>query len=254
MHASEDMPLMRAGKESSKKHQKVKPRIQLVDLGLVIDHTLIISDMHVGYEESLNKQGMLIPRFQFKDVEKRLKAMLEHVKPHTVVINGDMKHEFGTISNQEWRETLAVLDLISKYADQVILVKGNHDTILGPIAKKRNVHIVDHFVLGDYYFCHGHVIPDNGDFKKAKTIVIGHEHPAILLRDTIRAETYKCFLFGTYKRKRLIVLPSFNLVTQGTNVTKENLLSPFLHQNLRNFDVYVVGDGIYYFGKLKNIK
>lgn len=232
----------------------IKDSIKLVDLGLVIGKTLIISDVHIGYEEALNKQGMLIPRFQFQDVKKRLTRILEHAKPKTVIINGDVKHEFGTISNQEWRETLAILDLIRTYAKKIILVKGNHDTILGPIAKKRDVRIVDHVLLDGHYICHGHVIPDNADFRKAKSIIIGHEHPAVSLRDKVRAETYKCFLFGTYKRKKLIVLPSFNLVTEGTDVKRESLLSPFLHQNLNDFDVYVAGDTIYHFGKLRNVK
>ena len=58
-----------------------------------------------------------------------------------------MKHEFGTISEQEWRDALKLLDYFGQHCDEIILIKGNHDTILGPIAKKRNVKVLDHFVI-----------------------------------------------------------------------------------------------------------
>ena len=232
------------------------PSIHIVDLGLLIDETLIIGDVHVGYEEALNKQGILMPRMQAGDIKKRLSAMVEAAKPKRIILNGDVKHEFGTISNQEWRDALMVLDYCASVGGKVTLIKGNHDTILGPIAEKRNVELVDHVILrgGTIYICHGHVIPDNADFKKASTIIIGHEHPAVSIKDTIRAETYKCFLVGKYQRKTLIVMPSFNLVTEGTNILREQILSPFLDQSLKDFEIYIAGDRTYHFGKLRNLK
>ncbi len=73
------------------------------------------------------------------------------------------------------------------------------------------------------------------------------------MKTEVRTETYKCFLVWTFKGKTLIAMPSFNLVTEGTDVLKEQLLSPFLHQDLKNFDVYVAADRTYPFGKLKNL-
>ncbi|GAG34601.1 unnamed protein product, partial [marine sediment metagenome] len=72
--------------------------------------------------------------------------------------------------------------------------------------------------------------------------------------DWPRVELVKCFLKGKYKRKELIVMPSFNLVSEGTDILKEELLSPFLHQNINNFDVYVVEDKVYGFGKVRDLK
>lgn len=237
-------------------YPQILPGISIVDLGLLIDETLIIGDIHVGYEEALNKQGIFVPRMQAADIKKRLSAVVEAAKPKRVILNGDVKHEFGTISNQEWRDALMILDYCASVGGKVTLVKGNHDTILGPIAEKRNVDLVDHVTLrnGEIYICHGHTIPDNADFKNAKIVIIGHEHPAVSIRDTVRAETYKCFLLGTYKRKTLVVMPSFNLVTDGTDVLQEQLLSPFLHQNLRDFEVWIAGDRTYHFGKIKNLR
>jgi len=231
---------------------EITKEIRIVDLSLYLpEHkTLVIADLHIGYEEALNKKGILVPRFQFKAICKRLNNILEKTKPEVVVINGDIKHEFGRISDQEWRETLKVLDLISKYAKKIVLIKGNHDTILGPIAKKRNVSVVDDYQIDDILITHGHKVSK----KKAKTIIIGHEHPAITLRKGVRQEKFKCFLKGKYKKQALIVMPSFCLVTEGTDIQKDRLLSPYLHQKLDNFEVFVVGDKVYGFGKVKGLK
>ena len=236
----------------------MEPNLKIVDLGLLLkqEKILVFADFHIGYEEALNKQGILVPRFQFKDVIKRLGKIfseLKKIKLKKIIINGDLKHEFGRISEQEWRETLRLLDFLTKFCDEIILVKGNHDTIIGPIAKKKKVSIVDYYFAGDVLIIHGHKIPEKELLKKAKTIVIGHEHPAVSLREDVRIEKFKCFLKGKYERKKLIVMPSFCLATEGTDILKEKLISPFLDQDLRNFQVFIVADKVYNFGKLKNL-
>lgn len=229
--------------------------IEIVDLGLFLkeEKILIIADLHIGYEESLNKQGVLLPRFQFADLIKRLKRILKQVKPKLIIINGDLKHEFRYISETEWRQTLKVLDFLTRKAE-VILIKGNHDTILGPIAQKRNLEIKDYFVVDKTYICHGHYIPEDKDFKKAKIVIIGHEHPAVGIREYPRIERFKCFLLGKYKNKKLIVQPSMNPIAEGTDVLSEQPLSPFLDQNIDNFEVFVIEKEVYKFGKLIKLR
>ena len=63
-------------------------------------------------------------------------------KDITIVVNGDLKHEFGKISEQEWRETLKLIELLAKNCKKLLLTKGNHDKIVEPIAKKRNIDII----------------------------------------------------------------------------------------------------------------
>ncbi len=247
---------------------EIEKNIEIVDLALYLKKhkALIISDLHIGYEEELQKKGVLVPMFQFKDIVKRLTKILRKTKPKLIIVNGDLKHEFGTISDQEWRETLKILDLLTKYG-KVILIKGNHDNILGPIARKRDVEIKDYFYIDNIYITHGNIIPKNKDFQKSKVIIIGHEHPAINLKEDMRIEKFKCFLKGKYtakaklqpglipkkltKRKILIVQPSFLQVIEGTDILNEGLLSPFL-DNIKNFEIFVVEDKVYRFGKVKD--
>ena len=233
---------------------KILPNIDIVDLSLYVDSTLVIADVHIGYEEALNKQGVLVPRLQFEEIVKRIElifGLLKNKQIKTIVINGDLKHEFGTISEQEWRNTLKFIDLLSRHCKEIILIKGNHDNILGPIAGKRGVKVVDSFEAGDVLITHGNRIPS---IKNCKTIIIGHEHPAVSLKEGPRVERFKCFLKGRYKGKNLIVQPSFNTIIEGTDILKDKVMSPFLRQNLDNFDVYIVEDKVYEFGKVKRLR
>jgi putative SbcD/Mre11-related phosphoesterase len=232
---------------------KIDKSIQILDLTLYLrkHKTLILADSHIGYEEALNKQGVLIPRTYFNDLLKRIEPILKKTKPETIIINGDVKHEFGKISEQEWRHTLRFIDFLNKYCKNLILIRGNHDKVLGPIAEKRKITIADEVILDDILIMHGNKkikIPG-----KIKTIIIGHEHPAVVLKQGAREERYKCFLKGKYKRKTLIVMPSFKLLAEGINILSERKISPYLKQDLSNFEIWIVEDKVYYFGKLKNL-
>lgn len=237
--------------------QKIDEEIYAIDLALYLKNykTLIISDLHIGIEESLNKRGVLIPRFQFNDFLNKLKLILNKIDVKRVIFNGDLKHEFGEISRQEWNNILKLFDFLND--KKIIVIKGNHDPILKPIADKRNIKLVESYNLDDIMVMHGDKILVN----LGKTLIIGHEHPAISLKKGIRVEKYSCFLKGKWKNKNLIVMPSFNLLTSGTNILKENLLSPFLNNiNLDKFEVFIIEPSekelskALYFGKIKDIK
>jgi len=218
-------------------------------LYLVKEKILIIADTHIGQEESLNKTGIMLPRFAFKDMKERLSKVLQDLEINKIIINGDLKHEFGSISNTEWKQSLELIDILKKKCKEVILIKGNHDTILGPIAKSKRLIMYDFYKVGDILICHGDKIIN----EDAKIIIIGHEHPAIGLRENERVETFKCFLRGKWKRKTLIVMPSFNFVTQGSDILREQVLSPYLEQNIRKFEVFIVGDKTYDFGRVGDL-
>ncbi len=233
--------------------------IEIIDLALYLrkEKTLVMSDLHIGIEESLSKRGVLIPRFQFNDLMQKLKLILNKVKVERVVFNGDLKHEFGEISPQEWRNILKLFDFLQD--KEIIIIKGNHDPILKPIAEKRNMELIESYNIKDITILHGDKILANLN----KIIIMGHKHPAIGLKKGIRLERYNCFLKGKWHNKTLIVMPSFNLLTHGSDILKGNLLSSFLNDiNLDNFEVFVVEptenvnelSKILYFGKVKDVK
>jgi hypothetical protein len=228
--------------------------VEIVDLSLFIkkQKVLVISDVHLGIEEEYQRKGVLIPKFHMKDLMRHFAFIFSKVKPKRIIITGDLKHEFGGISTQEWRDLLRFFDYLSQHTEHIILLKGNHDPFLGPIAKKRNLEVVKELVLDDMLFVHGDYEPTLS--KKIKTIFMGHEHPAISLREKTKVEKFKCFLRGTYKRRKLLVLPSLNLLIEGTDVLQGQFLSPIL-KKAGQFEVFVIeGMNAYVFGKLSKIK
>ena len=221
---------------------------------------LVIADVHIGYEEAMRSGGVYAPRTTFSDLKKEIEDLLL-LKPKIIVVNGDIKHEFGRISNQEWEDAIAFLDLLlgdGKDKRKVILIKGNHDNFLEPIAVKRGVEVRDFYCFDNICLLHGHKIFLNKEVyaKKIKNIIIGHEHPAVSITDGVKTELYKCFLKGRWHEKTLVVMPSFFSVFEGSDIRREKLLSPYLDKKtIGNFEVYIVGEKekIYKFGKLKDM-
>ena len=241
-----------------------------------MEKTLVIGDIHLGYEESLAKRGVMVPRIQFKETIKNIEEILKQVKPNLIIINGDLKHEFGNISDQEWLDTSRFVDVLNKSCKKILIVKGNHDKVLGPIAKRKGVKFVDYYCFNigmekPYGFSfkdflkpsgrqvnsvcilHGDVDIKDLVVKKSDLLVIGHEHPAITLEEGPKREKFKCFLLKNFGKQKLIVMPSFLPIIEGTNVKRERFLSPYLQGNLDRFEVFVVGDKVYKFGKLKDL-
>ncbi|MEM1535079.1 MAG: metallophosphoesterase [Candidatus Pacearchaeota archaeon] len=229
---------------------KILEGIYLVNKALWLEKLklLAIADLHIGYEEYLNEQGIAIPRQQLSIMKKELALLLDSLRPRQVVINGDLKHEFGEISKQEWKETNEILDLILARAN-VILVKGNHDTILEPIARKKGLEIFDYFCADSICFMHGHRIFDE-PLKKSKTLILAHIHPAIKLREGIRSEKYKCWLVGAWKKRNVIIMPSFLFYIEGAEILSSELPLPI---SPKNFSVFAIEDKIYKLGKLEKL-
>ena len=229
----------------------ILPNIQIIDLALYLkkEKILIIADLHFGIEEALNKQGILIPRFQFNQILNRLENISNKVEIEKIVITGDLKHEFGIISEQEWRDILQLFDFFKD--KEIILVKGNHDKALDYIADKRNIKVKEFYNVNDICILHGDKVLKNKEFLNSKIIVMGHVHPAVRFKG--RSDKFKCFLLGKWKDKRLIVIPSMNQLAVGSDISKEFVHSPFLEQNLDNFEVYIVEDKVYKPLKLKSI-
>lgn len=230
--------------------------VQLHDLCvfLVEQRILIISDLHLGYEESLHQSGFLVPHKQFKKTEKRIMQTLSKTKAQTVVFNGDFKHNFGTIQPSEWREGIQLLETIKKKVPNVFIIEGNHDPTIGPLIKKADIACGTQLLADDVLITHGDEIPKETTLKEIKTIIIGHEHPALVIQEGRHKESYKCFLVGKWKNKRLIVMPSYNLITEGTNILSATNMSPFLQQSLKTFRVIVVGEKLLDFGLQKDLK
>lgn len=228
----------------------ILPSIRIIDLGLFLEQhkTLIFNDFHMGYEDAIRNKGVLLPKFALKDTLARLESIFQKAgKVDCVIINGDLKHEFGRINRQEWSDTLKLIDYLLTKTKTIDIIKGNHDPSLGPIVHKRGIRVVPSIILGDILILHGDELP-KAVAPNIKTIIIGHEHPALRLREGHRNELFKCFLLGTFQQKHLIVCPSFHLLHEGSDILR-NPLSPFLNTDISEWKVWVVADKVYAFDK-----
>ncbi|MCL6642571.1 MAG: metallophosphoesterase [Candidatus Bipolaricaulota bacterium] len=264
--------------------------LELVDLALFLptEGALAIADVHLGIEEALRDEGVLVPRDHLAQVQQRLGRIFDelYVTPsdplRKILINGDLRHQFGPLSRVEHKESKEFLRWLARWAEQIVLIEGNHDGSLAALAGERIV-VCKNYSVGGCWFVHGdspsppspllpHPFPlrlrrgsgrgegsrgvrELGTRSEGQWIVIGHEHPAVGLRDPVtqRVEVYKCFLVGRWAQKNLLVLPSFNQLVRGSDLLIEQPLSPFVQQSdLERFLVYPVSDdgSIYEFGPL----
>lgn len=213
--------------------------------------TIIIADLHLGYEGVLQMEGVAIPKYQKEVMLSRLKKIIEKYKPEKIIVNGDFKHNFSKNLKQEWREVKEFLFFISSKT-KVLLIKGNHDNFLKTIANYCNVPIkLEENEMG-ITITHGHLDKKNSNF-----LIIAHEHPSIHLRDEVGAVIkLPCFLTS----QDIIVLPAFSPLATGTDIMieRDDYLSPILQKaNLKNFKVYGISElGLLDFstlGKLRNL-
>jgi len=222
---------------------------------------LIISDLQIGEELYLAEKGVFVPQIQLKEMKKELNSIFKKIQAERILINGDIKHEFGEASRQEWREVIELVEFLRKKTKETIVVRGNHDNYLLNIASKINLQVFDPFYLEKgYLFTHGH---KKISYPKAfHTLIIGHEEPAIILKEGFDRIKLPALLYGKMKNgKRIICLPAFSYLSSGTEVNvvdKEDLLSPILKEDVDIDELEVIGIdkevGALKFGKLKNIR
>jgi len=223
---------------------------------------VVISDLQLGEELYLAKEkGIYVPQIQLKEIKKELEVVFKKTMAKRILINGDVKHEFGEISQQEWREVIELVNFLRKRAREIIVVRGNHDNYLLTIASKINLQVFDPFYLEKgYLFSHGHKkFPYPTNFH---TLIIGHEEPAIILKEGFDKIKLPALLYGKMKDgKRIICLPAFSFLSSGTEINvadKEDLLSPILREDVEIEKLEVIGIdrevGALRFGKLKEIK
>lgn len=220
---------------------------------------LAIGDLHIGYENALVESGFLIPKNQTEETIKEIenvidKIKLKNQKLEKIIFLGDVKYSFG-YKWKEKKEFLKILDFLKTYVkeENIILVKGNHDTMEIGIEMKK-IHIEEEIV-----FLHGHEpLPEIFD-KNVKVVVSGHLHPSIVLEEEegAKKEIFKCFLEGHYGDKKRIVLPSFPNFVEGTpiNFYREDYWEGFSiipEKEIIKFKVHIIGEKeVYEFGSVE---
>ena len=206
----------------------------------------VMADFHIGYEDVMASQGLFLPKIQKRYILEILDKIYQRYDPRVFVVDGDLKHEFSRNMPQEWSEIEEIIDYLVDRSE-LIIIRGNHDNFLRSILKRKGIELRKEFRIGNYVFVHGHE-----SYSWDGTLIIGHEHPSVTLRDEVFA-TLKlpCFLYSS----DLIVLPAVSLYASGTDITKSDFISPVIKSNPRDFEVFAIEEkmGLVPIGKLSSL-
>lgn len=217
---------------------------------------LVIGDLHLGYEEFLNRSGVLVSRHLFDEMISYLEIVFSKTgKVNEIILLGDVKHFFGGVAKQEWSDFNKLTNYLRKKSGKIIIIKGNHDKIIEPIAERAEIEVKEIYIENEICFLHGDKLIESS-IEKCKIIIMGHWHPAIVISDGIKNEKYKCFLIGRREKKELIIVPSFFEGSIGTD-PRETKLEKLWNINLKKTNIKVVSDEkslkVLDFGKLGKI-
>jgi len=221
---------------------------------LSFSDTLIIADLHVGYERELEDRGVNLPS-QSDIMMREIYDMLESEDHERLVINGDLKHNIPSGSWQEYKEIPEMIDRWLEVVEEVYMIPGNHD---GGIQSylPREVRIKDSsgYVLEDIGILHGHANPSE-EVLDCETIIIAHSHPTISLIDSLgRKDKMQCWIKMEFEideyKGEIILMPHFNHLMGGNSINENGYLGPLLNNStLKDQRLYLL-DGTY-LGKLE---
>ena len=221
---------------------------------------LVISDIHLGLEGSVTSKGGYVPKFQLDEIIEDVEKAQDETQASRILINGDLKNEFRKNYYSEKKEIDKFIGEINNLFNEIIIVEGNHDNFLDEIIEKNGLEIRKEYSENGILFTHGH--KDVEDIEEYTTVVIGHEHPALSLKDEIGVvEKVDSIIYGKGEGKvNIIVLPAFSSISNGTRINEtpqSKLLSPVLrnHINIRNMKAVAVSReaGIFEFPELSKI-
>ncbi|OKY78007.1 MAG: Phosphohydrolase Icc/MPP superfamily [Candidatus Methanohalarchaeum thermophilum] len=188
-----------------------------------------ISDLHIGLEDKLNKQGISFPFEERKSLVNNLKKVKEKFEPNKFVFNGDTLHTFGEIPDKVPEK---LDEIISICNEECLFIKGSHDSMLPYLLEERDLEIKESYEYSGLKFIHG-----DKDLTELddELIVIGHEHPSV----EIHGDKIDCCLYEKGKSCifSIIVLPSFSKLTKGV-VINDMKLRDFMSPVLRNCNTF----------------
>ena len=221
--------------------------------------TLVLGDLHLGYEKLMQIGGVNLEEKRFREIIKEIKKIFEIIgkKCDNIIILGDLKNEFSKLGFEEREKILRFFDFLkekTKENGKILVIRGNHDNYLKGLTLKKQINTkVTYFWEGNF-FVHGDQEIKEMWGPKVKRIFIGHLHPSISLEDGVKREVFKCFLEGEERGKKIVVLPSFTEVGEGKDV-REIKEEKVLGLNWKKFRVIVVGDDKNYdFGEIKDLR
>jgi len=149
------------------------------------ERILVVGDLHIGWEVTLARQGIHVPS-QTSKMLVRLEAAIAKEKPTRLIMLGDVKHSVTGAELEEWHDVPEFFEKLLAKVPVVQIIVGNHDGNLEPLTPSR-VELLPPSGIAlwrEYGLLHGHAWP-TPELLSCETLILGHLHPAITLRDTM---------------------------------------------------------------------
>ncbi|HYV99812.1 MAG TPA: metallophosphoesterase [Candidatus Acidoferrum sp.] len=146
---------------------------------------IVVGDLHIGWEVTLSRQGIHVPSQTFKMLS-RLREIIQNEKPTRVIMLGDVKHSVSGAELEEWRDVPEFFEELAKLVPCIQVVLGNHDGNLEPLTPS-SVQLIPSTGIElwkKFGLIHGHAWPAP-ELLECETLILGHLHPAITLRDAM---------------------------------------------------------------------
>ena len=254
--------------------------------------TVIITDLHIGWENELASRGIHLPS-QTSKLKQKLFRILDKYKPNSLILLGDVKQAIPKISLEEWEDVPELFEDILEKISDISVIQGNHDGDLEPLLPSAvKVFPPDGIIIGENIkigLFHGHAWP-SPKILATSTLIMGHIHPVIRIRDAsglwilkqvwMKTKCYGEKIAEAYLKQRgvkrgnskeifekkynvtlsnptLIVMPAFNESVGGVSVdnVEDNSIGPILRlgaANIADAELYLL-DGNY-LGAVKQFK
>lgn len=190
---------------------------------------LCAGDLHIGLEDEMRSKGVIVP----SQTERMLQELLSLAEGcDRLVLLGDVKHQVPGTSEQEHSELPRFFSSLTRAFMDVDIVRGNHDVGIEDIGFSGvHIHPASGFSLGDVGFVHGHIWPSSAVMSR-RTLVMAHNHPAILFRDGVgHITTERCWLRCRFREEansrytelpeEVVVVPALNRSLRGSPVNLE---------------------------------
>ncbi len=110
---------------------------------------------------------------------KKLEELINNFKPDNIILLGDLLYHGARNSLPEEYSTMEVANILNKYSDKIIAVRGNCDSEVDDM-------VTDFDIMSDYksllidgltfYFTHGHLINKYEKLFENNYLITGHTH------------------------------------------------------------------------------
>ncbi len=181
------------------------------EAALQIGDSLVIAELHIGYEQKLFPQTDM---FFTDKLIARVRALVQQTGAKQLIVNGDVKDSVTGVTPEEGRE-------ISKFFEGVgvpaVIIKGNHDGGIERHVHDARIEPQGGLRIGTTAIFHGNTWPSEELVHDAKTLVVAHMHPCVELGGKRQA----CWLVGKLSEKakekvpnwrslKVLVMPAFS--------------------------------------------